>query len=126
MVGSSLPTAFANMVRVKPKVFTVEEANKKMLRDEEQLIHLQKVATEEPSVWNKVVELKALLLGQERQRVMAQPSSSADLILQVIQGMWVQGLVVAFSSLFPHLPPGFPTQSILNSPSHNRPSPSTT
>jgi hypothetical protein len=47
---------------------------------------------------------------------MAQPPSSADLISQVIQGMWAQGLVVAPSSSFPHLPPGFPAQSIPQHP----------
>src|SRR5450631_2225946 len=35
------PTAFAGMVRVKPEVLTVEEANEKMRRDEEQRIRLQ-------------------------------------------------------------------------------------
>ena len=106
------PTAFAGMVRVKPEVLTVEEANEKMRRDEEQRVRLQKAAAEEPSMRNEVAELRALLLEQERQRAMAQPPSSADLISQVIQGMWAQGLVVAPSSAFPHLPPGFPAQSI--------------
>ena len=106
------PTAFAGMVRVKPEVLTVQEANEKRLREEEQRIRLQKAAAEEPSVRNEVAELRALLLDQERQRAMAQPPSSADLIAQVIQGMWAQGLVVAPSSSFPHLPPGFPAQQI--------------
>ena len=110
------PTAFAGMVRVKPEVLTVEEANEKMRRDEEQRVRLQKAAAEEPSVRNEVAELRALLLEQERQRAMAQPPSSADLISQVIQGMWAQGLVVAPSSSFPHLPPGFPPQSIPQQP----------
>ena len=48
------PTAFAGMVRVKPEVFTVKEANEKMRRDEEQRVRLEKVATEEPSVRNEV------------------------------------------------------------------------
>ena len=34
------PTTFAGMVRVKPKVLTVEEANEKMQRDKEQCIRL--------------------------------------------------------------------------------------
>ena len=106
------PTAFAGMVRVKPEVLTVEEANAKMLRDEEQRVRLQKAAAEEPSVRNEVAELRALLLEQERQRAMAQPPSSADLITQVIQGMLAQGLVMAPPSSFPHLPAGFPPQDI--------------
>ena len=64
-------TLFAGMVRVKPEVLTVEEANKKMRRDKEQRVRLQKVVAEEPSVRNEVVELRALLLQQERQRAMA-------------------------------------------------------
>ena len=56
------PTAFAGMVRVKPEVLTVEEANEKRIREEEQRIRLQKVAAEEPSVRNEVAELRALLL----------------------------------------------------------------
>ena len=56
------PTMFAGMVRVKPEVLTVHEANKKMLRDKEQRVRLQKVVVEEPLVRNKVVELRALLL----------------------------------------------------------------
>ena len=97
------PTAFAGMVRVKPEVLTVEEANAKMLRDEEQRVRLEKAAAEEPSVRNEVAELRALLLEQERQRAMAQPPSSADLITQVIQGMLAQGLVMAPPSSFPAL-----------------------
>jgi hypothetical protein len=33
------PTSFARMVRVKPKVRTVQEANELMMRDEEQRAH---------------------------------------------------------------------------------------
>lgn len=77
-------TMFVGMVRVKPKVLTVQEANEKMMRVEEQRVRLQKVASEEPSMRNEVAEL----------RVMAQPLSNADLISQVIQGIWAQGLVV--------------------------------
>ena len=106
------PGAFAGMVKVKPEVLTVEEANEKRLRDEEQRVRLQKAAAEEPSVRNEVAELRALLLEQERLRALAQPPSSADLITQVIQGMWAQGLVVAPPGSFPHLPPGFPPQNI--------------
>ena len=65
------PTAFAEMVRVKPEVLTVGEANAKMLWDEEQRVRLEKAAAEKPSVRNKVAELRALLLEQERQRAMA-------------------------------------------------------
>ena len=99
------PIAFAGMVRVKPEVLTVKEANEKMWRDKEQRVHLQKAAVNEPSVQNEVAELSSLMLEQERQKAMAQPPSSADLISQVIQGMWAQGLVVAPSSSFPYLPP---------------------
>ena len=60
-----------------------------MLMDEEQRVQLEKVAIEEPSVRNKVAELRALMLEQERQKAMAQSSSSTDLITQVIQGMLV-------------------------------------
>jgi hypothetical protein len=67
------PTAFAGMVRVKPEVLTMQEANEKRLREEEQRIRLQKAAAEEPSVRNEVAELRALLLDQERQRAMVQP-----------------------------------------------------
>ena len=56
------PIAFAGMVRVKPEVLTVEEANTKMLRDKEQRVQLQKAAAKEPSVHNEVAELRALLL----------------------------------------------------------------
>ena len=91
---------------VKPEVLIVEEANQKMRRNEEQRVHLEKVAAKEPSVRNEVAELRALLLEQERQRAMAQPPSSADMISQVIQGMWAQGLVVAPPGAFPHLPGG--------------------
>ena len=69
------PTTFGGMVRVKPEVLTMEEANKKMQRDEEQCIRLQRAAAEEPSVRNEVTELRALLLEQEQQRAMAQPPS---------------------------------------------------
>ena len=110
------PTAFAGMVRVKPEVLTVEEANEKRLREEEHRIRLQKAAAEEPSVRNEVAELRALLLNQERQRAMAQPLPSADLITQVIQGMFAQGLVVAPSSSFPHLPQVFPSQHMPQQP----------
>jgi len=107
------PTAFAGIVRVKPEVLTVEEANEKMRRDEEQRLRLQKAAAEEPSVRNEVAELRALLLEQDRQRAMAQPPSSAELISQVIAGMMAQGLVMAPPGAFPHLPPGFPPQSLI-------------
>lgn len=110
------PSAFAGMVRVKPEVLTVEEANEKMLRDEEQRVRMQKAAAEEPSVRNEVAELRALLLEQSRQRAVPQPPSSAELITQVIQGMLAQGLVMAPPSAFPHLPAGFPPQNI-NPPS---------
>ena len=106
------PGAFAGNVRVKPEVLTVEEANAKMLRDEEQRVRLQRAAAEEPSVRNEVAELRALLLEQERQRAMAQTPSQAELITQVIQGMLAQGLVMAPPSSFPHLPAGFPPQDI--------------
>lgn len=56
---------FVGMVRAKPEVSTVQEANKKMLRDEEQHVGLQKVVAEEPSVRNEVAELRALLLEHE-------------------------------------------------------------
>jgi hypothetical protein len=110
------PTAFAGMVRVKPEVLTVEEANARRLREEEQRVRLERAATEEPSVRNEVVELRALLLEQGRQRAMVQPPSSAELITQVIQGMLAQGLVMAPPSSFPHLPAGFPPQNINPSP----------
>jgi hypothetical protein len=47
------PTSFARMVRVKPEVRTVQEANKLMMRDEEQRVRLQKAATQEPLVENE-------------------------------------------------------------------------
>jgi hypothetical protein len=106
------PGAFAGMVRVKPEVLTVQEANEKMLREEEQRIRLQRAAAEEPSVRNEVAELRAMLLEQQRQRAMAQPPPSIDMITQVIQGMWAQGMMVAPPGSFPHLPPNFPPQSI--------------
>ena len=110
------PTAFAGILRVKPEVLTVEEANAQRLREEEQRVRLQRAAAEEPSVRNEVAELRALLLEQGRQRAMAQPPSSAELITQVIQGMLAQGLVMAPPSSFPHLPAGFPPQNINPSP----------
>ena len=97
-------------ISLKPEVLTVEEANARMLRDEEQRSRLQKVVVEEPSVRNKVAELRALLLEQERQRAMMQPPSSADLITQVIQGMMAHGLVMAPPASFPQQPPAFPQQ----------------
>jgi hypothetical protein len=102
------PTAFAGMVRVKPEVLTVEEANAQRLREDEQRVRLERAAAEEPSVRNEVAELRALLLEQGRQRAMVQPPSSAELITQVIQGMLAQGLVMAPPSSFPHLPVRFP------------------
>lgn len=68
------PKAFASMMRVKPKVLTRHE---KMLGDKD---HLQKVAIEKRSMWNEVAELRALLLKQERQMTLAQPSSNANFI----------------------------------------------
>lgn len=106
------PGAFAGMVMVKPEVLTVEEANEKRLREEEQRLRLEKATAEEPSVRNEVAELRALLMEQDRLRAMAQPASSADLITQVIQGMMAQGLMVAPPGSFPHLPPNFPPQSM--------------
>lgn len=106
------PTAFAGSLRVKPEVLTVEEANAQRLREEEQRVRLARAAAEEPSMRNEVAELRALLLEQQRQRTMVQPPSSADLIAQVIAGMMAQGLVMAPPGAFPHLPPGFPPQSL--------------
>jgi hypothetical protein len=106
------PGAFAGMVRVKPEVLTVQKANEKMLREEEQRIRLQRAAAKEPSVRNEVEELRAMLLEQQRQRAMAQPPPNIDMITQVIQGMWTQGMMVAPPGLFPHLPPNLPPQSI--------------
>ena len=106
------PGAFAGMVMVKPEVLTVEEANEKRLREEEQRLRLEKATAEEPSVRNEVAELRALLMEQDRLRAMAQLASSADLITQVIQGMMAQGLMVAPPGSFPRLPPNFPPQSI--------------
>ena len=59
------------MVRVKPEFLTVEEANKKMRRDKEQHVRLQKATAEKPSVRNEVAELRVLLLEQEWQRALA-------------------------------------------------------
>ena len=122
------PTAFAGMVRVKPEVLTVEEANEKMRKDEEQRVRLHKAAAEEPSVRNEIAELRALLLEQERQRVMAQPPSNAELISQVIQGMWAQGLVVAPSDPAPSrsCPPTSLRRVSLSSLCRNRPLASST
>lgn len=96
------PRDFVGMVRVKPEVRTIKEVNEKRLRDEEHGARLQRATTEEPSVCDKVAELRALLMNHERQHAMAQPPSNAKLIMQVIHGMWAQGLVVALPSLFPH------------------------
>ena len=102
------PSAFAGTVRVKPEVLIVEEANENGLREEEQRLRLKKATTEEPSIWNEVVALRALLMKQDRLRALAEPSSSIDLITQVIQGMMAQGLMVAPPGSFPHLPSNFP------------------
>ena len=50
------PTTFVGMVRVKPEVLNVQEANEKVQRDKEQRICLQKAAAEEPSLQNEVAE----------------------------------------------------------------------
>ena len=55
-------TMFAGMMRMRAKVLTVQDANEKILRDEEQRIHLQKATAKEPSVRNEVTELRAFML----------------------------------------------------------------
>ena len=105
------PSAFAGMVRVKPEVLTVEEANERRLREEEQRLRREKVAAEESSMKEEVAQLRALLLSQEQQRARAPPVlDQAALVTSVLQGMWAQGLVMAPPSSFPHIPPGFPPQ----------------
>lgn len=59
------PTAFTCMVRIKPEVLMVEEANEKMRKDKEQRVRLERVTAEHPFVRNEVVELRVLLLEQE-------------------------------------------------------------
>ena len=108
---SDAPSAFAGMVRVKPEVLTVEEANERIRREEEQRVRLERAAAEEPAMRNEVAELNALLLAQERQRTLVQPPPSADLISQVIQGMFAQGLMMAPPGAFPQLPLGTPPQA---------------
>ena len=77
------PIAFPGMVRVEPKILTVQEENKKMLRGKEQRDRLQKNVGEKPYKQNKVVELRPFLLEQKQLREMAQPSSNADLITRI-------------------------------------------
>ena len=87
--GFASPTTFVGNGRVKLEVLPMEEANAKMLGDEEQRVRLQQAAGKEPSVPNKIVELKELILEQTCQKMMAQPPSNAKLITQVLQGMMV-------------------------------------
>ena len=65
---------------------------------------------------NEVAELRASLLEQDRQQMMAQAPSSEDLISQVIQRILAQGLVMAPSAAFPHLRPSFPAQALPQHP----------
>ena len=103
------PTAFAGLIRVKPEILTVEEANERRIREEEHRRRMERASAEESSVKEEVAQLKALLLSRERER--AQPQiDQAALITSVIQGMLSQGLMLAPSTSFPHLPPGFPPQ----------------
>ena len=103
------PTAFAGLIRVKPETLTVEEANERRQREEEHRRRMERASAEETSVKEEVAQLKALLLSRERER--AQPQiDQAALITSVIQGMLSQGLMLAPSTSFPHLPPGFPPQ----------------
>lgn len=60
------PTMFAGMVKVKPEVLTVEEANERMLLDKEQRVRMMKAATKEPSVCNEVAEGTPLGAGSPK------------------------------------------------------------
>jgi hypothetical protein len=62
------PTAFAGLIRVKPEVLTVEEANERRIREEEHRVRMERAAAEEHSVKEEVAQLKALLLSRERER----------------------------------------------------------
>ena len=94
----------------------MEEANEHRLKEEEQRVHLLKAKVKEPLMWNEVAELRVLLLNQEQQWAMAQPPLSTDIITQLIQYMWAQGLVVASSNTLSHLPVGLPVEHILQQP----------
>lgn len=54
----------------------MEETSGHMPKEEEQHAYLQRAAVKEPSVWNEVLELRALFLNQEQELAMAQPPSS--------------------------------------------------
>ena len=118
------PTAFAGLIRVKPEVLTVEEANERRAREEEHRLRMERAAASEHSVKEEVAQLKALLLSRDRER--AQPQiDQAALITSVIQGMLSQGLMLAPSTSYPHLPPGFPPQQFpQQQPQQNLPAPS--
>ena len=91
------PRVIASNINPKPNALAMEEANKgnEMMRlEEEHCVQLARVAAEEPSVRDKVTQLKAMLLEQSRQRAMPPPPSPADFIAQVIENMMAQGFVV--------------------------------
>ena len=75
------------MVRVQPKVLTVEEANKHRFKKENQCLRCEKVAPDEPLVKEEVTQLKAFLRNKEHER--AEPLiDQATLIISVIQSMF--------------------------------------
>jgi len=91
------PRVIASNIPVKPETLTVEEANERSRREEEQRLRLQKVAAEEPSMRNEVAELRALLMEQARQTAK-------------IHTMMAQGLVMPTPTAFPQLSPPYPAQ----------------
>ena len=72
------PRIIASNINVKHKFLTVEEANEKMRREEEQRVCLAKAAAKKPSVRNKVAELRALMLEQTRQKAVPQHLSNGN------------------------------------------------
>ena len=85
---------------VRPEALTLAEANERMRR------------VDEPSVRDEVVELRSLVLEQQRQRAMVQPPNPMGLVTQVIKGFMARGLVVGAPRAFPHLPARFPPQNL--------------
>lgn len=67
------PMAFASMVKVKPKVLTLEEAIEKRLRGKEQWFRLQKAIAGKFLMQSEVAKLTTLLLEQQRQRTAGPP-----------------------------------------------------
>ena len=98
------PGVIASNIPVKPETMTVDEANERSRREEEQRLRLERAAAEVPSVRDEVAELRAMLLEQNRQRAMPPPPSPMDLVAEVIKGMMAQGFAIPTPAAFPHQP----------------------